>query len=55
VAGPDVRIFPWRMVIAIGAGLLVLLAVAVLWRLLRLTIVEPVAVRFRSWFGPGAG
>jgi hypothetical protein len=55
VSGPDVRIFPWRMVIAIGVGLLILLALAVLWRLFRLTVVEPVAARFRSWFGPGVG
>ena len=43
------------MVIALGVMLAILLGVAVLWRLFRLTVMEPVASRFRSWFGPGAG
>ncbi len=50
VAGPDVNIFPWRMVIALVVVLLIGIAAAVLVRLLRIAVLEPIALRFRSWF-----
>ena len=51
VAGPEVDIFPWRMVIALGVLVLIVLAVAVVLRLFRLAVLEPVGARLRSWFG----
>jgi hypothetical protein len=51
VEGPDARVFPWRMVITLGVILLLVLLVAVLWRLFRLSVIEPIGTRFRSWFG----
>lgn len=51
VEGPDAKIFPWRLVISLGVIVLLLLAVAVLWRLFRLSVIEPISARFRTWFG----
>lgn len=51
VAGPDVDVFPWRMVIALGVILLLVLLAAVLWRLFRISILDPLGARLRSWFG----
>ena len=51
VAGPDVGIFPWRMVIALVVILLIAIAAAVLVRLFRIAVLEPISSRFRSWFG----
>ncbi len=50
VAAPDTRIFPWRALIALAAVALVLLAIAVLFRLLALTVIEPVVARVRQRF-----
>ena len=51
VAGPEVSIFPWRLVITLVVILLIVLAAAVLVRLFRMTVLDPIAARFRSWFG----
>ena len=40
VAGPEVDIFPWRMVIAIAVILLLVLALAVLVRLLKIAVLD---------------
>jgi hypothetical protein len=50
VAGPDASIFPWRMVISIVVMLLVILTVAVLFRLFKIAVLEPIGARFKSWF-----
>ena len=46
VAGPDVRIFPWRMLIALVVTLVLLLAVAVLLRLFKVAVLDRVGARF---------
>lgn len=50
VAGPDVRIFPWRMVLSIGVVLLIILGLGVIWRLFRIGVVDPIAERLRAPF-----
>ncbi len=51
VSGPDVDIFPWRMVISLVAILLLVVFVAALWRLFRMAVLAPIGARFRTWFG----
>lgn len=50
VAGPEVNVFPWRMVIAIAVILLLVLVAAVLLRLFKIAVLDPIGSRLRSWF-----
>ncbi len=50
VAGPEVKVFPWRAVIALVVLVLLIMAVGVLLRLFVLVVVEPVRTRMRHRF-----
>lgn len=45
VAGPDVRIFPWRMMIAIVATLIFVLVVGVLFKLFKIAVLDRISGR----------
>ncbi|MBM9594859.1 DUF1523 family protein [Roseitranquillus sediminis] len=47
VEGPEVSIFPWRAVIAVVALLVLVLLVAVLLRLTKIAVLDPIAERAR--------
>lgn len=51
VEGPDATVFPWRMVIALVSILIGVLAIAALVRLFRISVMQPLGARVRSWFG----